>query len=90
MVSLMRETDRQFAPEEEYVPVIASAPPTGEPVAAVPSVSVSGATAMNEEQLAAIVSKISREIIEKIAWEVVPDLAETLIKEEIRKLKEGI
>ncbi len=89
MVSLMRETDRQFAPEEEYVPVIAAAPPTGEPVAVTPSVSVS-AGAVSEEQLAAIISKISRDIIEKVVWEVVPDLAETLIKEEIRKLKEGI
>lgn len=89
MVPLMPETDRLFAPEEEYVPVIAAAPPTGEPVAVTPSVSVS-AGAVSEEQLAAIISKISRDIIEKVVWEVVPDLAETLIKEEIRKLKEGI
>jgi hypothetical protein len=29
-------------------------------------------------------------LIEKIVWEVVPDLAETIIREEIRKLKAGI
>jgi CheY-like chemotaxis protein len=32
---------------------------------------------------------LSREVIEKIVWEVVPDLAETLIKEEIRRLTAG-
>ncbi|SNB46206.1 response regulator [Geobacter sp. DSM 9736] len=45
---------------------------------------------LSEEQLTAIVSRISREVIERVVWEVVPDLAETLIKEEIRKIKEGI
>jgi CheY-like chemotaxis protein len=29
---------------------------------------------------------LSREVIEKVVWEVVPDLAETLIREEIRRL----
>lgn len=43
-----------------------------------------------EEQLRVLLSQISREVIERIVWEVVPELAETLIKEEIRKLKQGI
>jgi hypothetical protein len=46
--------------------------------------------AFGEEQLRAILSQLSREVIERIVWEVVPDLAETIIREEIRKLKEGI
>jgi len=33
------------------------------------------------------VNKIAREVIEKVAWEVVPELAEVLIKEEIQRLK---
>lgn len=33
------------------------------------------------------VNKIAREVIEKVAWEVVPELAEVLIKEEIKRLK---
>jgi len=37
-----------------------------------------------------ILSKVSRDVIEKIVWEVVPDLAEAIIREEIRKIKEGI
>lgn len=43
-----------------------------------------------EEQLRAILSQLSREVIEKIVWEVVPDLAENLIREEIRRLKAGL
>ena len=29
---------------------------------------------------------LSREVVEQVVWEVVPTLAETLIKEEIRRL----
>lgn len=49
----------------------------------------SSAVTLDEHQLAAVISQISREVIEKVVWEVVPDLAEILIKEEIRKIKEG-
>jgi len=45
---------------------------------------------VTEAQLAEAISRISKEIIEKIAWDVVPDLAEAIIKEEIRKIKEGM
>jgi hypothetical protein len=34
-----------------------------------------------------LVSKMAKEILEKVAWDVVPSLAETLIKEELEKLK---
>lgn len=70
-------SEQQFAPEEEYVP----AP---EAVAA-----AAGTITLTEEQLAAAISRISKEIIERIAWEVVPDLAEALIREEIRRIREG-
>lgn len=54
----------------------------------------SGAT-VNETEVAAIVERVATEVVErlagtlleKIAWEVVPDLAESIIKEEIRKIK---
>ena len=32
------------------------------------------------------VLKLSREVIERVVWEVVPDLAETIIREEIKRL----
>lgn len=52
---------------------------------------------LSEEELKAVVTKVSgplieklaREMLEQIAWEVVPDLAEAMIREEIRKIKEG-
>jgi len=49
-----------------------------------------GTFALSEAELTAALTRISREVIERIVWEVVPDLAEVLIKEEIRKLKAGI
>lgn len=78
---------------EETVPPVA--PPVTEPtvetptppVAAAAPASVPASGGMTEGQLSAAVSEVSREIIEKIAWEVVPELAETLIKEEIKRLK---
>jgi len=95
---IVPETELQFAPEEEYVPIPPVEPPPSlfaatpiepaEPVMAKPA--VYGEPVLSDEQLAAIVARISREIIEKIAWEVVPDLAETLIRDEIRKIKQGM
>jgi len=34
----------------------------------------------------AAIASLSREVIERIAWEVVPDLAEAIIREEIERL----
>ncbi len=42
---------------------------------------------ISPEQLEAIVSKISREVIEKVVWEVVPSMAEIAIQKEIERLK---
>lgn len=40
---------------------------------------------LTAEQVEGVLA-LSREVIEKVVWEVVPDLAETLIREEIRRL----
>ncbi|MET0386298.1 MAG: response regulator [Polyangiales bacterium] len=40
---------------------------------------------LTAEQAEAVLS-LTREVVERVVWEVVPDLAETLIKEEIRRL----
>lgn len=45
---------------------------------------------LTEEQLKAAIAGVSQEVIQRIVWEVVPDLAETLIKEAIRKIKEEL
>lgn len=75
-------------------PAAAVPPPAPEPAApAVPAQSAVGATgsvSLDEAQLKELLSRVSRDVIERIVWEVVPDLAETIIKEEIRKLKAGI
>ena len=47
-----------------------------------------GGLGLTAEQAAAVLS-LSREVVERVVWEVVPDLAETLIKEEIRRLTAG-
>jgi len=89
-------TDLPFAQEEEYLPAaeaLADAKAFSDAEAELPAPAVSGEQeiiSFTEQQLAAAISRISREIIEKIAWEVVPDLAESLIKEEIRKIKESL
>lgn len=82
------ESGLRFALEEEYVPV-AEAAPAAAAVAPPVQTTAAGEISLSEEQLAALVSRISRDILEKIAWEVVPDLAERIIREEIQKIKDG-
>jgi CheY-like chemotaxis protein len=81
--------------EEEIVPEpVVAVPPLTPPVIQAPpvaqSVTADGGAPFSEEQLVAALSKVSREVIERIVWEVVPDLAEALIKEEIKKIREGV
>ena len=54
------------------------------------SLTVPPPLSLTEEQLKAAIMEASREVIERIVWEVVPDLAEALIREAIRKIKEGV
>ncbi len=68
-----------LAPEEVSVPA---------PVASPAVASSAAEPAISEDQLVAALSRLSRDVIEKIVWEVVPDLAETLIREELRKIRE--
>ncbi|GFE58264.1 PleD family two-component system response regulator [Geobacter sp. AOG1] len=109
VVAPAQEMDLQFAPEEEYVPFVppeeaetpsmavvaasaaaaVAAVSTVEPASATPTPTLAPQAELSEEQLTALVAKISKDIIERIAWEVVPDLAENIIKEEVRRLKEG-
>jgi hypothetical protein len=77
-------------PEVEIAPVAESEPVFEQPVAleVAPVVPVAAA-ALTEEQLREALAAASKDVIERIVWEVVPDLAEVLIKEAIRKIKEG-
>jgi coenzyme F420-reducing hydrogenase beta subunit len=40
---------------------------------------------LSKDQIEGVLA-LSREVIEQVVWEVVPDLAETLIREEIQRL----
>lgn len=73
-----------FAPLSAPVPTISTAVSTALPDTSLPPV------AMSEEQLKAALAMASKEVIERIVWEIVPDLAEVMIREAIRKIKEGV
>lgn len=68
--------------------------PAAEPA---PVATGQGATMLSAEELELIVEravaraleKLAGTVLERVAWEVVPDLAEALIKEEIRQIKEA-
>ncbi|HEX7480985.1 MAG TPA: response regulator [Polyangiales bacterium] len=47
-----------------------------------------GGLGLSADQVQGVLA-LSRDVIEKIVWEIVPDLAETLIKEEIKRLTAG-
>lgn len=55
---------------------------------------VRGAGDMTDEQMdrlaARIVEKLSERIVREIAWEVIPDMAEIVIKQRIKELESGI
>jgi CheY-like chemotaxis protein len=42
-----------------------------------------------EKIVSRVVEKLAGSILERVAWDVVPDLAESLIREEIRKIKDA-
>ena len=85
----------ESAPVEEAPEVvIEEAAPVA---AAVSAVDVEAkASAMGEDEIEQIIEKVVTKVVEKlagsilerVAWEVVPDLAENLIREEIRKIKD--
>lgn len=73
------------APVVSDIPEPETAAVTGTPAPA----TAPAAVALTEEQLKAAIAGVSKDVIERIVWEVVPDLAEAMIREAIRKIKEG-
>ena len=71
----------------EAAPVAAPAPVAEKPAAS--PVTPAAPAALTEVQLREALTSASKDVIERIVWEIVPDLAEVLIKEAIRKIKEG-
>lgn len=79
-------------------PAAAPARPAAAPAAAAPAMAAAAARAvpadlgskldglgLTSDQVAGVL-QLTRDVVERVVWEVVPDLAETLIKEEIRRL----
>ena len=78
---------------EPEAPAFSEPPPSplAESVALAASVTAVAIPAeVTEDQLRAAIAGASREVIERIVWEVVPDLAEVMIKEAIQKIRQGI
>ncbi|MGA7745272.1 MAG: response regulator, partial [Polyangia bacterium] len=66
--------------------------------AAAPAPMVAAVSSAIDQKVAAIaargreyeaIAKLSREIIEQVVWEVVPELAEVIIKQEVDRLAAG-
>lgn len=97
------EVESEPEPEAE---IAAATPAVAEPVNPIipttPALSAAAAEAqvqgLSEADLTRIVERVAGELIEKLAgtilerlaWEVVPDLAESLIREEIRKIRDNV
>ncbi|QOX79468.1 response regulator [Trichlorobacter lovleyi] len=97
------EPEQPFSPDV-FEPV-AAPEPVVEPIAEVPAQVVApvvaaveetavapqaaAAVALTDEQLKAALLSASKETIERIVWEVVPDLAEAMIKEAIKRITEA-
>ncbi len=80
---------QETAPPEKS-PVLPYAFEEPEPVVIEAEKQDAGETALppfTEEQLKSAIAAVSRDVIERIVWEVVPGLAETLIKEAIARIK---
>jgi len=70
----------ELAPVHEFVPS-PSATGHAPAVAAAPVAAEGGEAALRDA-----LSKASREVIERVVWEVVPELAETIIRENLDRL----
>jgi len=88
-------------PAAAPAPAAAAPPKPAAPATIAAAVAAAGAAAGNgalsgklealgltPAQVESVLS-LSREVVEQVVWEVVPVLAETLIKEEIRRLTSG-
>ena len=88
---LAREAAVEESPAETPEPLVAvpAAPPQVPPAAPAPA--VAELTQEQIERIAAlVVAKLSDRVLREIAWEVVPDVAETVVKRRIEELESGV
>lgn len=81
------ETTFAENPPTTAKPVI---PPSVAPVVSAEFQQPAPAAVLTEEQVRIAIASLSRDVIERVVWEVVPDLAESMIREAIRRIKEGV
>lgn len=90
--SFARSADQ---PRSQTLKMGSEPPPPMRPAAAAVTASVNGNAAQMSEKLAGLgltsqqadaVMALSREVVERVVWEVVPDLAEAIIREELKRL----
>ena len=68
-----------------------AAPPAAEPVAEAPTAGADGLSDEDVDRIARRVMKLAGDkALREVAWEVVPDLAEVIIKERIRELESQV
>ncbi len=83
----------ELAPMHEFVPPAAATghKPAAPPPGPVPSSAGAGEGRIDngERALREALSSASREVIERVVWEVVPQLAETIIRENLDRLVKG-
>jgi DNA-binding response OmpR family regulator len=82
-------TSSQWVPVEEETFAFEEESAVEQPAQVAPTPVAATPVTLTDEQLRAALTAVSKDVIERIVWEVVPDLAEVLIKEAIRKIKEG-
>lgn len=89
-IDFLNKNKAQFTPTQEppkSEPSTAPAPkmpaPTPKPATAATS---AAAPTLSEEQLEQLLRNYSHEIIEKIVWKLIPDMAERIIRDEIKRL----
>lgn len=92
------DKDAEFS-TEGALPDVAESVPSGAAVVGAPVKRVEEQLSqLSEEELKQVVTKVAgplieamaRDMLQHIIWEVVPDLAETMISEEIEKIKQGM
>ncbi|MGF1468354.1 MAG: response regulator, partial [Sandaracinaceae bacterium] len=69
-------------------PAVAPAAAAAAQVAQADLASRLAALGLTAQQVEGVLA-LSREVIERVVWEVVPDLAEVIIREEIKRLTES-
>ena len=76
------------APPPATAPAAGAAATPAQPLAAIVDASMETkltALGLTKDQITGVLA-LSREVVEQVVWEVVPVLAETMIREEIKRL----